>query len=267
MQIGVIAVVCFAVGVLWPTLSGVTLVPEVPTKKQPSAPKAEPKPARPETSDPQKGVPAAAMVPLAPKKSAEARAEVEKSLVVNCRDDEDRRLSECDTPGFDAIATDRLRALAACSTAAGADGVLSIGFELDFSKEKITKISSGKSSTVDGDTAERLVECAKREFMSATLRGVEHTHARYLIFYMVRLHPPGAVIESAADDPAVTASGSATVIWNSARIRSQPEDGEVKTRLLYGTKVVVTARQGDWYRIRYDNQGNEGWVHKNALAL
>jgi SH3-like domain-containing protein len=41
----------------------------------------------------------------------------------------------------------------------------------------------------------------------------------------------------------------------------------VKARLLYGTKVFVTGRQGDWYRIRYDAHGREGWVHKNALAM
>lgn len=267
VQVGVIAAVCFAIGALWPTLSGVSLVPSVPTKEE-KAPKAKPKPARPAApDDPDKEVPVAAMVPGAPKKSTEPSVEIDKTLVVNCRDAQDRRLSQCDTPGFDDVARDRIKALAACDAARDADGVLSIGFELDFEREKITSISSGKSSTVSDQTASALVECAKREFMSATLRGVEHTHARYLVFYMARIRPPGAVVEESPEAQRVEASGTATVIWNSARIRTQPDDGKVKERLLYGTKVVVTARQGDWYKIRYDSKGSEGWVHKNALAL
>ncbi len=242
-----------------------SLVPTVPTKEQ-KAPKAKPKPAR-TPEDSAREVPAAAMVPQAPEKSAEARAEIEKTLVVNCRDDQDRRLTACDSPGFDEVAKDRLLALAACPAAKDADGVLSLGFDLDFKKEKITKISNGKSSTVSDETATELIECAKKEFMSATLRGVEHTHSRYLVFYMVRLHPPGAVVEEEPEEKAVGATGSATVVWNSARIRSQPEEGSVKAQLLYGTKVVVVGRKGDWYKVRYDAKGSEGWVHKNALAM
>ncbi len=260
-----IAAVCFAIGVLWPTLSGVSLVPTVPTKEQ-KAPKAKPKPSHAEMA-PTSEVPVAAMVPQAPEKTTAPRAEIEKSLVVNCRDDKDRRLSECDKPAFDDVAVDRLRALATCPEAKDADGVLSIGFELDFEKEKITKISSGKSSTVTDSTAQALLDCAKKEFLSATLRGVEHTHARYLIFYMVKLLPPGAVVVEEPEEKAVGASGSATVIWNSARIRSQPEEGKVRGQLLYGTKVVVVGRKGDWYKVRYDAKGSEGWIHKNALAM
>ncbi len=270
IQVGVIAAVCFAVGVLWPTLSGISLVPAAPNKATPSdeTPKAAPKPARSGADDdPNKAVPVSAVVPQAPKKNQEARAEIEKTLVVNCRDAKDRRLSQCDTPGFDDVAKDRLMALAACDVGGPVDGVLSIGFELDFEKEKITKISSGKSSTVDDGTASKLVDCAEKEFMSATLRGVEHTHARYLVFYMLRLSPPGAVIDEQPEEQQVAASGKATVIWNSARVRATPDDGAVKERLLYGTKVVVSARQGDWYKVRYDAKGSEGWIHKNALAL
>jgi len=31
--------------------------------------------------------------------------------------------------------------------------------------------------------------------------------------------------------------------------------------------VVVTGRQGDWYRVKYDAQGREGWVHGAGLGL
>jgi len=271
VQVGIIAAVCFALGILWPALSGVSLVPSAPNKeKEQKSPteKVKPKPERPEQApNPLAEVPVGHNVPQGPQKSDEARAEVDKSLVVNCHDENDRRLSQCDNPGFDTIARDRLLALSQCEAANEPDGVLSIGFELDFKQEKITRIISGKSTTVDNSAADALIECAKREFRTATLRGVEHTHSRYLIFYMVQLHPPGAVVGEAAEDPMVSATGTATIIWNSARIRSQPEDGEVRARLLYGTKVVVSGKQGDWYRVRYDAKGSEGWVHRNALAM
>lgn len=271
-QVGVIAAVCFAIGALWPTLSGLRLVPEVPgqsEEKPKAAPRAPHDPAAP---------PSTAAVPVSglavneegdtPADADGPVATVSKELVVNCHDDKDRKLSQCDRPAFEAIAKERLKGLTSCEPAKGATGTLSIGFDLDFQKEKITRVLKGKSTTFSDDIAEALVACAKREFLTATLRGVEHTHAKYLVFYMVELAAPSLVEASAAGAaPVVQASGTATIVWNSARIRSAPNDGEVVSRILYGTRVVVTGRQEDWYRVRYDAKGNEGWVHKNALAM
>jgi hypothetical protein len=275
LQVGAIALVCFAVGMLWPTLWGASLVPSVPGSETEDKPKAKPKTDSPDPNriaDPGREVPAAAMVPQLPAAGAPGssapRATVQKALVVNCRDEQDRRIDQCDSPGFDEVAKSRLEALAACPAAATANGTLSIGFDLDFTKEKVVKISSGKSNTFDGPTTDALLECSRREFMSATLKGVTHTHARYLIFYTVQLGPAGVPASGAPlADPVVTANGFATVIWNSARVRTQPDGGDVAERLLYGTRIAVTGRQGDWYRVRYDTKGNEGWVHKNALAM
>ena len=103
-QVGVIAAVCFAIGVLWPTLSGVKLVHDAPSKQ---VPKAEPKPRRAEPAqDPEQSVPVAKVVAQAPKKTSEATVQIQEVIVVNCRDDGDRRLSSCDTPAFDDIAGD-----------------------------------------------------------------------------------------------------------------------------------------------------------------
>lgn len=271
MQVGVIAAVFFAVGALWPTLSGLRLVPEVPTQSDDKT-KAAPRPPH----DPA-AVPATGEVPVAglvaneegdmPAAVGHAVATVSKELIVNCHDDQDRKLSQCDKPAFEAIAKERLKGLTSCEPAKGATGTLSIGFDLDFSKEKITRVLKGKSTTFSDETAEALVACAKREFLTATLRGVEHTHAKYLVFYMVELAAPTAAEAASDQTPVVQASGTATIIWNSARIRSAPDDGEVVSRILYGTRVVVTGRQEDWYRVRYDAKGNEGWIHKNALAM
>lgn len=270
VQVGVIAAVCFAIGALWPTLSGMRLVPEVPTKK--TAPAVTPRPERSPTEPPStREVPVSGLAlneaPGLQAEPGETLAKVTKELVVNCHDSEDRRLSQCDKPGFERVAADRLRALASCEPAKGLSGTLSIGFDLDFGKQKILRILKGKSTTFNDDVAEGLVACAKHEFMSATLSGVEHTHARYLVFYMVELTPPGAADPDSDEPTVIPASGTATVIWNSARLRAEPVDGEVRARILYGTRVVITGRQEDWYRVRYDAQGNEGWVHKNALAM
>ncbi len=272
MQVGVVAAVFFAIGALWPTLAGVRLVPEAPNRPD-ADPKAAPKPDRkPEPKKNQREVAVSGLAAMgdpevAPEVSDSPQALIDKTLVVNCHDAEKRRLTKCDQPAFDEVAEHRLRALATCEAAKGASGTLSIGFDLDFNNEKITRILKGKSTTLADDAADALLACAKREFMSASLRGVAHTHARYLVFYLVTLKPAGAASEEAGGEPVVAASGSATVIWNSAQVRAAPEDGEVRVRLLYGTRVIVSGRQGAWYRVRYDGEGNEGWVHKNALAL
>lgn len=271
LQVGVIAAVCFAIGALWPTLSGLRLVPDVPGQSG-DKPKASPRaPHDPAQPPPTGEVSVAGLVAnddgdIAANMGGPV-ALVSKELIINCHDDQDRKLSQCDKPAFEAIAKERLAGLASCEPAKGATGTLSIGFDLDFTKEKITRVLKGKSTTFSDDVAEALVACAKREFLTATLRDVEHTHAKYLVFYMVDLAPAAAAEAAADDTPIVQASGSATIVWNSARIRSAPNDGEVVSRILYGTRVVVTGRKEDWYRVRYDAKGNEGWVHKNALAM
>ncbi len=272
VQVGVIAAVCFAIGALWPTLSGLRLVPEVPTQNE-DKPKAAPRDAHDPAEPPATGaVPVSGLAVneegnVAANAAGGPVATVSKELIVNCHDEQDRKLSQCDKPAFEAIAKERLQGLTTCEPAKGATGTLSIGFDLDFSKEKITRVLKGKSTTFSDEVAEALVACAKREFLTATLRGVEHTHAKYLVFYMVELAAPSLSETPSADTAVVQASGTATIIWNSARIRSAPDDGEVVSRILYGTRVVVTGRQEDWYRVRYDAKGNEGWVHKNALAM
>jgi hypothetical protein len=271
-QIGAIAVVCFLIGVLWPTLAGVRLVPEPPTKSKAAEEGAEeekavPKPKRGPDEGPPREVPAMQLAPLAAA-TAEVPLVIQESMVVNCRDAADHRLNQCDKPGFDSVANDRLRALTACEAAGTPNGILSIGFDLDFDKKKIRRLLRGKSTTLDDSKADALLECAKQEFMSATLEGVTHSHPYYLVFYTVRFNPPGVPAGAGETaDPVIETSGSATVIWNSARLRATPEDGEVKATVVYGTKVIVTGRQGDWYRVKYDPKGSEGWVHKNALAL
>src|SRR5688572_7924444 len=88
VQVGVIAAVCFAIGALWPTLSGLRLVPEVPTKKTAPAvtPRLERAPSEPPST---REVPVSGLaLNDADLESAtgEAVARVGKELVVNCHD-------------------------------------------------------------------------------------------------------------------------------------------------------------------------------------
>ncbi|MGC4064548.1 MAG: SH3 domain-containing protein [Polyangiaceae bacterium] len=55
--------------------------------------------------------------------------------------------------------------------------------------------------------------------------------------------------------------------WEVALVRKAPKDGAIVARVLGGTRLVVTGRQGDWYRVKYDAQGNEGFVFKSAIGL
>jgi Bacterial SH3 domain len=267
VHIGVIAAVCFLIGIAWPTLADIRLVPSVPNRGEPAqTPKPKATPAAAENGGEIPVAKAAVVATPENPGAAQATLMIKDSLIVNCRDAEGRKVTQCDKPGFDSVAEPRLKALLGCEAVKDASGTLSIGFELDFAAEKITRIVHGKSTTFNEGVTTGLLECAKREFMTATLRGVPHTHPNYLQFYVVQFLP-ASQLAATGTDPLIPASGSATVVWNSARVRSQPDGGEVRTQLLYGTRLVVTARQGDWVRVRYDSQGNEGWVHKNALAL
>jgi len=270
-KVGVIAAVGFSIGVIWPWLAGVKLVPGPPTDEvsevasaaaQPSASASSGAPRAAEANPPSEGD--------VPERTREETVNIGELQVFGCKDGRDRKLKDCDKVAFDAVARGRLAALATCDAAKGAKDTLSIGFDLDFEKKVITDIFSGKSSTFAKDKASHLVECARKEFESVRLDDIDHEHERYTVFYFVEFVPPGTVTRApaaAADEETSEASGLATVGWDVAVVRDEPETGKVLTRLRFGTRVVVTARRGKWYRVKYDAKGTLGWVHRNALGL
>jgi hypothetical protein len=66
----------------------------------------------------------------------------------------------------------------------------------------------------------------------------------------------------------VVMSGQATIGWKAAVVRKGPSgQAETVERILYGTRVSVTGRQGEWYRVKYGRKGQTGWVHRKALGL
>lgn len=71
-----------------------------------------------------------------------------------------------------------------------------------------------------------------------------------------------------SDEQLVVMNGQATIGWKAAVVRKGPSGlAEAVERVLYGTRVTVTGRQGDWYRVKYGRKGQTGWVHRKALGL
>jgi uncharacterized protein YgiM (DUF1202 family) len=191
--------------------------------------------------------------------------------VASCRDERGKKAERCDPIDFDVIARGRIATLAACDVAARASGILSLGFELDFQKDRVTSLQSGKRTSLPQDEVDGLLSCLKQNLGEVSLSGIHHEHERYTVYYRVEF--AGTQAPKKGNKPEVPvdvtpASGKATVAWDVALVRSQPaRDGEVVARVLSGTRVSVSGRNGDWYRIKYDAKGGEGWVFRTAIGM
>jgi len=278
--VGIIAVVGFAIGIAWPRLAGVKLVPSVPVPPSAEASAREltgaPLEAKTPEADPS-GRPAAAAAPAPPDKPPGERLLVSDVQLASCRNEHGKRAQACDRIDFDRVAREPLRALAACPGTEDAVGVMSLGFELDFEADKIKSIHTGKSTSLEQERADRLLDCAKKQFANVSLAGIAHEQAAYTLFYRIELlGSPGSGKPTAdaapnggsGGDQGTPASGRATVSWDVALVRSAPaRDGEVRARVLSGTRVIVTGKSGDWFRIKYDAKGNQGWVYRTSIGM
>lgn len=279
-RVGVIAVVGFAIGIAWPRLAGVKLVPGVPV---PAAVEAS---ARQLTGAPLEEKPAGgeALPPPPPSASGEMPPErvlVSDVQVASCKNEHGKRVQACDRVDFDRVAREHLRELTACPGTEEASGVLSLGFELDFRGDKIKSIQSGKSTSLEQDAVDKLVSCARARFANVSLVGIPHEQELYTLFYRLELlatspgkaskasgYEPANASSASVDVEATPASGRATVSWDVALVRAAPaRDGEVRARVLSGTRVVVTGKSGDWFRVKYDAKGNQGWVYRTAIGM
>jgi Bacterial SH3 domain len=277
-RVGIIALVGFAIGIAWPRLAGVKLVPSVPV---PAAAEAS---ARELTGAPlETKAPEAAAVPAAPSAATAEKPPAERVLVsdvqvASCRNEHGKRVQTCDRVDFDRVAREHLRELASCPGTEDAAGVLSLGFDLDFEGDKIKNIQSGKSTSLEQDSVDRLLGCARERFANVSLAGVPHEQATYSLYYRLELlapagtkpptGEPAGASSAAAGDESTPASGHATVSWDVALVRAAPaRDGEVRARVLAGTRVTVTGKNGDWFRIKYDARGNQGWVYRTSIGM
>ena len=216
--------------------------------------------------------PAPEKVPRAPEEQPPVVGEAQ---VTSCSDG-GARLKNCDDVDFDRVARAPIEALDGCDAARGVSGVLSLGFELDFKTERVTRISSGKTTTLTEKEQATLLDCYRQAFTKVSLAGIPHEHQRYSIFYRVelkgtKLPPDAATLGAPGEKPpaeVTPASGTATVTWNTALVRETPDrEGKTIARVLQGTRVGVTGRSGDWYRVKYDAKGNQGWVFRTAIGM
>jgi hypothetical protein len=270
-RVGLIAAVGFGVGVLWPRIAGLRLVPTLPAGAASS----------PDLSGaPPDEVPAASALasaaPAPPPKKPELLPTgspppvVGEAQITSCRDAAGGKVATCDSVDFDRVARDRLSSLD-CPAARKASGVVSLGFELDFTTERVTRIASGKATSLGDEALSAVLDCYRQSFKDVSLVAIPHEHQRYTIFYRIELAAAPAAPSTAASSAPVAvtpASGTATVSWETALVHATPEkDGKVVARVLSGTRVAVSGRSGDWYRVKYDARGREGWVFRTAIGM
>ena len=272
-RVGLIAAIGFAAGVLWPRLAGLRLVPQLPAPAT-SAPdlSGAPPEDQPAASAVASAAPAAVVKPPEPLAPGSQPPVVGEAQVTSCRDASGGKLEHCDAVDFDRVARDRLSSLDDCATAKSISGVLSLGFELDFTTERVTRIVSGKATSLEDEPLKAVLDCYRQSFSNVSLVAIPHEHQRYTVFYRIELAaapaPEVPAGGSAAPVAITPASGNATVSWETALVHATPEkDGKVVARVLSGTRVAVTGRSGDWYRVKYDARGREGWVFRTAIGM
>jgi hypothetical protein len=278
-RVGIIVTVGFAIGIVWPRLAGFKLVPSVPS--QPAESSSADLTGAP--GDPKGNAAPASSADLEPPPAAvEAPPPADRPVIsepqfVACKAKGKKHKDDCDHIEFDGLARPHIQALASCEGADRMDGVLSLGFDLDFEAQRVKAIKNGKSSSLPQSDVDALIACEKKEFSNVSLVGIKHQSDAYSVFYRVEFPKPDAAKPGQAEPSAsadappgdvTEASGHATVSWDVALVRSSASrDGAVIARVLQGTRVSVTGRRGDWYRVKYDVKGNVGWVYRTAIGM
>jgi hypothetical protein len=283
-RVGIVAVVAFAVGILWPKLLGVKIGPGVPGEPHAIAEASARAAAAQAPSASPSMAPSAA--PSASAAAAAANSElvvVGASKVNKCFDKKDKKVEECDKVAFDPIASKKLKELSACPSALGLEGKVLLGFDLKFDKKEIEVVRPKKGNTLPSSTVKGIAECAAKEMQSVALEDVAHKHRRYALTLELKFYPPGKHPEAAGDaaeggddekagkddategKDAEGAAGSATVSWDTALLRKEPKDGDVVARLVRGTRVKIVAKEKDWFKVEHG--GKTGWIYRGAVGL
>ncbi len=278
-RLSLIVAVCFVVGLVWPSLAGINYVQRPPGSSPAKVdegevpatdgePEPAPSPSPSPKSEPDDAVRAVARV--VPTLTSLESLIIDESVVASCQDGAQPPVASCDKPSLVGIIEAPLGKLARCQAAEGASGVLSLGLELDFSRGHVTRVKAGASTTLSKDKSAALVTCAQDLVVGTPLEGVEHKHTSYWLYYLIRFLPPGSPVATGAAPSAeevVSASGQGTIGWKTAVVREAPSrEAKIAARLLYGTRVNVTGRMGEWYRIEHDG-GSIGWVHRKAIGM
>lgn len=292
-QAGIVACVGFVIGVLWPRIFGVHLSQTAPGLENPT-PSADPSavtavaplaPISATAAAAASGAPSAAPAPEGDVPTAGGTTVVVgKAAVLSCRTKSgDAKKDGCGSvdPFADAAAT-RLKRLATCPAAQGANGKLSIVATVDFAGKRVD-VAAGRSSTVP--SPDRYLTCVNQAFQGIDLSET-HDFPRYVLAYAVNFTAaPAAAAEEpaaakpekggdavpenpgatpAAASPEVATSGTGEVVWNSGTVRSTPTTGEIVARLKKGAKVTIIGSKDGSYHVKYD--GGEGWISREAIG-
>jgi len=281
-KVGIMAAVGLTAGIVWPRFAGFHLVPAPPSDGAPAALSASAASAIASGTSPAPSQAAATVSSALPEATDSKPAgvtppKVSLAQVISCRSKSEGKQSHCEAPPIESIIEDPLRALIACDGAAGAHGILSLGFDVNFDDNKLDSFVAGRSTTLPSTLSKQLVRCAEKELAKVSLEGITHPMDSYRVFYKLEFGgdsgaaPAAPEVNKVVSDPAsnelVSASGRVTVTWDAALVRAKPKDGEVLARVLGGTRLTVTGHQGDWYRVKYDAKGSEGWVYRGAIGL
>jgi SH3 domain-containing protein len=280
-KVGLIAVVGFALGIVWPKVAGLELGP---------APPGESKAAASARAAKAGAEPAASALAARAAEAEPVTLGVGEGAIAKCRNLKgDSR--PCDKVAFDEVLAAPLRQLASCPAARGGQGKLSVGFEVDFARAQL-HVQRGKSSTLPGEAAEGVMKCLEANLSSISLAKVRHDHAKYTVFYALTFAPPPKPAPEAAAAPGAPSAQAQAPAAASAASPSPPEamnvrsneasaevkrgpyvvrdaasrSGEAVGRVAVGDKLTVIERKGDWYRVRFGTSDKEGWVFRDALG-
>lgn len=265
-RLSAVMVACFSVGFAWPIFGGLDFVQRPPGSAA-KTPEAEVLVSEVDSSASALATPGeTAAVLVAPMLTTSEAVRIERRVVESCQGDTGEAVARCDEPNLEAVIEAPIAQLAACDAAEGVSGVLSLGLYLDFARGRVTRLKAGASSTLPKQKTAALMACAEEKVAGTALDDVEHEHGRYWMYYLVRFLPPGSPIDPAPAE-VVKASGRATIGWTTAVVRDTPSPrGEVTAKLSYGTRVSVTGRAGDWYRIERAGK-SLGWLHRKAIGM
>lgn len=280
-RVSVIAVLGFVIGIAWPKLAGFQLGPSPPDDERHAAVaasgSAEAEGVAPEASSAAAAASSAGPAGKAPEPVQVQTVVVKATEVLSCRDAKEKAIEKCDRPDFDALLVPRLQELARCPSAAGLSGKLSIGFDVDFKRNRV-QVLRGKSTTIPRSTVSGIWECATKDVTGATVDAIKHEHERYTVFYTANFFPPGRVIDEASlagaleapedkggkEDTSEAILGTAQVVYDTVLVRDEPKTGNVVARLVRGTRVQLLSKKGSWYRIKFNDR--EGWVYRGSIA-
>lgn len=294
LRVGIFAIVGLGIGIAWPRIFGVRLGPSAPApvggaEAQSGARPNEPPPSLPASVAAQSPTAAvnaanAAAAGSSVMESSNATVDVRRGVVISCTTDTGERLkgSACGNVDFDSIALPRLKKMAHCPTADGADGKLSVLFGLDFKSSKV-RVDLGRSTNIENK--DTFATCLRNQFDNVSIGALAHDNDRYTVSYSLRFAPKGSVTpapggeqatpgtpSTSAAQTAVTpaadlGSDTAQIVWEVGIIRDAPRTGATVARLPRGTTVKLAGGEQGWYRIRY-GQGfaSEGWVYRGAVG-